>query len=165
MSFVKWRVMINRSLIAPSHCHLPISLSSRPPSRFCVSSSSRPCYLSSRLPSCPVVLLLRLVSLRRRSVPIRAVIVSVIYPFIISSLPFPIAPPILPHRLIASSYPAALSISSSPSPLPDGKIELTKTARSFRHSHQSNRIPRREATGKEARRHEMRKTNRPPPCP
>ena len=162
---------INPSSLISSSPHTV--LASRFPSRSCFSSSvsfslsivllARSSRLSSRL----IVLLLRLVSLHRRLLSV-SFIVSVIYyprpliyPFIIPSLPFPIAP-ILPHRLIASPYPATLSISSPPSPLPDGKIELAQTARSFRHRHQPNRIPRREATGTRARHHDMRMTSRRP---
>lgn len=74
-------------------------------------------------PVLSIVSFSRLVFLRRCFY--RAVIVSVVYhpvPFIYSlitsSLPFPIAI-ILPHRRIAFSAPAALSISSLPSPSPD----------------------------------------------
>lgn len=157
-------MMINQSLIAPLRC-LPISSSSRfsPPSfLLLVIHLVLVIYrLVSRL--APVVLLLRLVSLRRRFYPCRYRIRHLLSPSAHLSVHHPIVAvfhclPYCPIGLIAFSSPAALSILSSPSPLPDGKIELTQTAHSFRHRHQSNRIPRREATGTRARRHEMSKT-------
>lgn len=160
MSFIERRVMINQSLIALSHCHLPISSSSRSAVSSFVSS-----LLSNRLAlRLVVVLLLRLVSLRRRllsvpsSYPSSLILVGSSIRSSSHRCRFQL-PPVLPHCLIASSYLAALSISSSPSPLPDGKIELTQTARPFSPPPSSNRIPRREATGTRARRHEMRKTS------
>lgn len=105
--------MINQSLPVPPPRHLPISSSSRFP--------SRPCRLVVRLvlviyrlalPSRPSVLLLRLVSLRRCSHPSRHRIHRLsshplIYPRRYRS-PLPL---VLLHRRIAFSSPAALFIS------------------------------------------------------
>lgn len=131
--------MINQSLIASSHCHLLISSSSRPPSRSCVSLSSRSLPVIYRLVSRLVPSSCYCVSsssrLRLSSVQssYSSPIISIVHlsARIAPSLPFPVVL-ILPHiAVLRSSLPAAvLSISSSSfHPRTDGEIELMKTAR------------------------------------
>ena len=126
-------------------CHIPYL--SRLTSLLVLASrrSSRPRYLSSRLTSRSLVLLLRLV--------------------FISSFPFPIVPP---HRLIAFSLSPLWSYPYRPTPSSNEENELRKTARpSYRRTarqprprHRPLRYPRRGNGRGEHAATSMRKTNR-----